>query len=242
MGDSELRIVWLGTVQFESCDSKVVAKELETLMGWDLYWILNGFCDSTYCDSTNLCALGCGNSGDSWSAILGIVRFVRSEKLQNESSPNFSNFGPGFCPEFCSEYSPKFSRIFRASFRGKRRPGKVHHRQSNDARFAILCQGAVKGIYLKGLHAQSRLLYREIIMACPVQWSPATPSALECQFSANQGSVVANPICKCRCHKAGHLQVRVAVGRRSTCVLKEDSLNKGCLGLPHPNRNDGRRV
>ena len=49
---------------------------------------------------------------------------LRSEKLQNESSPNFSIFSPGFCPEFCSEFSPNFSRIFRASFRGKRRPEK----------------------------------------------------------------------------------------------------------------------
>ena len=38
--------------------------------------------------------------------------FVRSEKLQNESSPNFSNFRPEFCPEFCSE----LSRIFRGVF------------------------------------------------------------------------------------------------------------------------------
>ena len=71
-------------------------------------------------------------------------------------------------------------------------------------------------------------------MDCPVQWSLATPSALESQSRANQGSVVANPICKCRRHKAGHLQVRVAVGKRSTvCVLKEAPLNKGPLGLPH---------
>ena len=26
---------------------------------------------------------------------------IRSEKLQKESSPNFSNFRPEFCPEFC---------------------------------------------------------------------------------------------------------------------------------------------
>ena len=70
-------------------------------------------------------------------------------------------------------------------------------------------------------------------MDCPVRWSLATPSALESQSRANQGSVVANPICKCRRHKAGHLQVRVAVGRRSTCVLKEAPLNKGPLGFPH---------
>ena len=52
------------------------------------------------------------------------------------------------------------------------------------------------------------------------------------QSRAEQGSVVATPICKCRRHKAGHLQVRVAVGRRSTCVLKEAPLNKGPLGFP----------
>ena len=40
-------------------------------------------------------------------------------------------------------------------------------------------------------------------------------------------------ICKCRRHKAGHLQVRVAVGRQSTCVLKDTPLKKGPLGLPH---------
>ena len=72
-------------------------------------------------------------------------------------------------------------------------------------------QGAVKGVYLKGFDAKSRLFYRE--MDGPVQWSLATASALQSQSRANQGSVVANPICKRRCHKAGHLQVRVAVGR-----------------------------
>ena len=54
--------------------------------------------------------------------------FLRSEKLQNESSPNFSNFRPEFCPEFCSEFSPNFSRTFRASFRGRRRPEKIHQK------------------------------------------------------------------------------------------------------------------
>ena len=91
-------------------------------------------------------------------------------------------------------------------------------------------QGAVKGVYLKGLKVQSGLFQRE--MDCPVQWSFATSLALESQSTANQGSVVANPICKCGCHMAGHLQVRVAVGRRSTCVLKEAPLNKGPLRFP----------
>ena len=51
--------------------------------------------------------------------------YLRSEKLHNESSPNFSNFCPGFCPEFCSKFSPNFSRMFHASFRWKRRPEKI---------------------------------------------------------------------------------------------------------------------
>ena len=33
---------------------------------------------------------------------------LRSEKLQNESSPNFSNHRHEFCPEFCSEFSANF--------------------------------------------------------------------------------------------------------------------------------------
>ena len=45
-----------------------------------------------------------------------------------------------------------------------------------------------------------------------------------------RASALANPICKCRRHKAGHLQVRVAVGRQSTCVLKEAPFKKGPLG------------
>ena len=45
---------------------------------------------------------------------------VTSEKLQNERSPNFSNFPPGFSPEF----SPNFSTNFRALFARKRRPPK----------------------------------------------------------------------------------------------------------------------
>ena len=53
-----------------------------------------------------------------------ISNFLRSEKLQNESFPNFSNFRPEFCPEF----SPNLSRTFRASFRGRRRPEKIHQK------------------------------------------------------------------------------------------------------------------
>ena len=53
---------------------------------------------------------------------------VRSEKLQNESFPNFSNFRPEFCPEFCSEFFPNFSWTFRASFGGRRRTEKIHQK------------------------------------------------------------------------------------------------------------------
>ena len=55
-------------------------------------------------------------------------RSLPSEKLQNESSPNFSNLCPKFCPGFCSEFSPNFSRIVRALFRGKRRSEKIHQK------------------------------------------------------------------------------------------------------------------
>ena len=55
-------------------------------------------------------------------------QIVRSEKLQNESFPNFSIFCPEFCPESCSEFSPNFLRSFRASFCGRRRPEKIHQK------------------------------------------------------------------------------------------------------------------
>ena len=57
-----------------------------------------------------------------------IVQLLGSEKWQNESSPNFLNFCPGFPPEFCSEFSPNFSRSFRASFPRRRRPEKIHQK------------------------------------------------------------------------------------------------------------------
>ena len=54
--------------------------------------------------------------------------FIRSQKLQNENSPNFSNFRPEFGTEFCSNFPRNSSGVFRASFRGKRRPDKLHQR------------------------------------------------------------------------------------------------------------------
>ena len=43
---------------------------------------------------------------------------LRSERVQNEKSPNVSNFRPEFCSESCSEFPPKFSRIFVLCFLG----------------------------------------------------------------------------------------------------------------------------
>ena len=85
----------------------------------------------------------------------------------------------------------------------------------------VKTQGAVKGVYLKGLFAQNRLFYREMDcpvrfyreMDCPVRWSLATASALESQPRAEHGSVVAIPFasadatmqvtCKCEWQWAG---------------------------------------
>ena len=47
--------------------------------------------------------------------VLKVSQYLRSEKLQNESFPIFSNFRPEFWPEFCSEFSQNFPRTFRAS-------------------------------------------------------------------------------------------------------------------------------
>ena len=63
-----------------------------------------------------------------------IEQFVRSEKSQNKSSPNFSNFCPGFCPEFLSEFSPNFLRSFRASFCGN---GDQKNFTKNPRRFSM---------------------------------------------------------------------------------------------------------
>ena len=54
-----------------------------------------------------------------------LALFVRSEKLQNESSPILSNVRPEFCSEVCSALPPNFLRSFRASFRGRRAPQKI---------------------------------------------------------------------------------------------------------------------
>ena len=59
-------------------------------------------------------------------AVLKILRrFIRSEKLQNESSPNFFEFSSRILPRILLRI---FLRSFRASFRGKRRPDKIHQK------------------------------------------------------------------------------------------------------------------
>ena len=41
-----------------------------------------------------------------------MFQLLRSEKLQNESFPNFSNFRPEFCPEFLLRIFPEFFEEF----------------------------------------------------------------------------------------------------------------------------------
>ena len=83
---------------------------------------------------------------------------------------------------------------------------------SRGSSFPAPCGGAL--IY----NVRSRPFYKE--MGCPLLWSLAAPLVSESQLGANQGSAPATPLCKCRCQQVGHLQVRVAEGRRSTCLFE----------------------
>ena len=57
------------------------------------------------------------------------LQWFRSEKLQNENFPNFSNFRPEFCPEFCSEISPNFFEdFFVLRFVGDGDQKKIHQK------------------------------------------------------------------------------------------------------------------
>ena len=82
--------------------------------------------------------------------------FFRSEKLQNESSPNFSNFRPEFCPEFCPEFSPKFLS-FRASSCRKRRLEKIHQKspQFFDAKLPGKFEEKIHNIFLENGQSNS---------------------------------------------------------------------------------------
>ena len=88
-----------------------------------------------------------------------ITFFVRSEKLQNESFPNFLNFGPQFCPEFCSEFSPNFLRTFCALFHWGRRPEKLHQKSPPffNANFPGKHEKNIHKILLKGRQTNSLL-------------------------------------------------------------------------------------
>ena len=95
------------------------------------------------------------------------ARFIRSEKSQNKSSPNFANFRPEFCsrillrifPEFFEEFScfilwetetrknsPKIPAIFQCKFPGKFEE-KIHkillESRQNDVLKTLACQNGI---------------------------------------------------------------------------------------------------
>ena len=76
-----------------------------------------------------------------------LKHYFRSEKLQNESFPNFSIFHPEFCPEFCLN----FLRSFRASFCGRRRPEKIHQKSPPffNAKFPGKFEEKIHNIFLE---------------------------------------------------------------------------------------------
>ena len=81
IGDSESRIGRIRIGRFKSCDSKVAALRLGvdgSRFGLQ-FWI-------EFCDSTSRR----GNSGDSWPAILGIMRFVIRVSVPLRSGPRFN--------------------------------------------------------------------------------------------------------------------------------------------------------
>ena len=107
-------------------------------------------------------------------------RFLRSEKLQNESSQNFSNFRPEFRPEFCSEFSPNFSRSFCASFLEEQRPQKNHQKslQFFNAKFQGKLGETIHYFFWRGgkiTLIRTRVWYVGIFGA---RYEPVQPSAL----------------------------------------------------------------
>ena len=93
---------------------------------------------------------------------------IRSEKLLNESFPNFSNFRPEFCPEFCSEFCPNFSRTFRASFRGRWRPEKF---TKNPRHFSMQnSQANTKKLFTKVFWRARKVMYDRVL---PEDYTPA---------------------------------------------------------------------
>ena len=89
----------------------------------------------------NVYACGCNafkrakKSGQSCFSLRNSLRLkVRSEKLQNESSPNFE-FPSRILPRISLCIFPECFWCFRASFGGKRRPEKIH--PQNSRRFSM---------------------------------------------------------------------------------------------------------
>ena len=109
-----------------------------------------------------------------------LFHFVRSEKLQNESFPNSSTFGPEFCPEF----SPNFSRTFRASFRGRRRPEKIHQKSPPffNAKFPGKHEKIIHKILLESRQSNTLSLHLS-----PFFWKETQARSHEITISANLG-------------------------------------------------------
>ena len=95
------------------------------------------------------------------------VKSVRSEKLQNESFPNFLIFRPEFCPEF----SPNFLRSFRASYCGRRRPEKIHQKSPPffNAKFPGKFEEKIHKIILESGQSKKVACCSELARSCPIR-------------------------------------------------------------------------
>ena len=72
---------------------------------------------------------GTKNANRRFEAICSkVMRIVRSEKLQNESFPKFSNIRPELCPEFCSEFSPEIFEDFSCFVSWETETRKIHQK------------------------------------------------------------------------------------------------------------------
>ena len=72
---------------------------------------------------------------------------VRSEKLQNESFPNFSNFRPEFCPEFLLRIFPEFFEDFSCFASWETETSK--NSPKSPPFFNVNCQANTKKIFTK---------------------------------------------------------------------------------------------
>ena len=94
------------------------------------------------------------------------VKFVRSEKLQNESSPNFSIFVPEFVPNFATNFPRIFRGFYVLCFVGNR-DQKENHQKSPplfNAKFPGKHEKKNRKMFLES--RQSKCLF----MFCLVSW------------------------------------------------------------------------